>query len=74
MTKQVIERHLIDALPDNIMSPMIITSMTDDEVSTIAAESPDITRQRESLETLRSALEDGRKSLRQMMGSITSSR
>ena len=49
------------------MSPVIIAGFTDDEVALIAAESPEITQRRESLETMKSELEDGRDKLRQIM-------
>ncbi|KAL8717039.1 MAG: hypothetical protein Q9225_005685 [Loekoesia sp. 1 TL-2023] len=70
VAKQVIERHLVDTLPANIFSPVIVAGLSDGEVFMIAAESAEITRQRESLESLRSALENGRRKFRQIVGSV----
>ena len=57
VTKQVIERHLVETLPSEILSPMIISGLTDDEVKQIATEPASVNRQRTSLEARRVVLE-----------------
>jgi hypothetical protein len=41
VTKQVIERCMIDPLPSRILSPTVVQAMTDEEVAFVAAEPPE---------------------------------
>ncbi|KAI9824015.1 MAG: hypothetical protein M1826_007548 [Phylliscum demangeonii] len=70
VTKQVIERHLIDPLPTKILSPLVIAGLTDDEVHWIAAEPTAIVQQRNFLETRKKILETGREVLQRAMRKI----
>ncbi|KAF2098337.1 hypothetical protein NA57DRAFT_66664 [Rhizodiscina lignyota] len=70
ITKQVIERHLVDTLPENVLSPIIIAQMTDDEISYIAAEPADVTQKRTFLEARKKMLEDGQDTFRRATGGL----
>ncbi|OCK78139.1 hypothetical protein K432DRAFT_302637 [Lepidopterella palustris CBS 459.81] len=67
VTKQVIERHLVDPLPSTI-TPIIIAGMTDEEVSYVAAEAPEIRSHRAFLEGQKGKLENGIVTFRTAMG------
>ena len=54
VTKAVIERHLVEPLPDVILSPLVVTQMTEKEIEFVAAEPPEITQQRLHLESRKS--------------------
>ncbi|KAH8695795.1 dynamin family protein-like protein [Phaeosphaeriaceae sp. PMI808] len=71
VTKAVIERHLVEPLPDIIFSPLVVTKMTEDEIRFVAAESPEITQQRMHLESRKMMLEKGLETFRQAMGGLT---
>lgn len=68
VTKQVIERHLVDTLPSAILSPLVITGLTDEEVEYVAAEAPEVTRQRNFLQGRKEMLEKGQEAFRLAMG------
>ncbi|KAF2654105.1 dynamin family protein-like protein [Lophiostoma macrostomum CBS 122681] len=68
--KQVIERHLVDPLPRIILSPMVVTKFTDEEVQFVAAEPPEITRERAHLEDRKAMLENGMETFREAMGGL----
>ncbi|KAJ9655214.1 hypothetical protein H2201_008851 [Coniosporium apollinis] len=70
VTRQVIERHLVDTLPANIVSPMVIAGLSDEEISSIAAEPAEVTAQRDSLESRKRMLESGQEIFRLAMGGI----
>lgn len=70
MTKQVIERHLVDTLPSAILSPMVVTGLTDEEVEYVAAEAPEVTRQRNFLQGRKEMLEKGQEAFRLAMGGV----
>jgi CRISPR/Cas system-associated protein Csm6 len=68
VTKQVIERHLVDTLPSTILSPMVIAGLSDDEIRFVAAEPSEVTQQRMHLEAKREMLEKGLATFRSAMG------
>ena len=70
VTKQVIERHLIDPLPTSIISPPIMTSLTDTEVNLMAAEPETIARRRKHLEDRKQTLENGKETFRKAIGGL----
>ncbi|KAF2272877.1 putative dynamin GTPase [Westerdykella ornata] len=59
VVKTVIERHLVEPLPDIILSPLVITQMTDKEVERVAAEAKETTARRNYLEQRKQMLEQG---------------
>ena len=70
VTKQVIERHLVQQLPDIVLSPMVVTRLTDSEVQFIAAEPPEVTQKRLFLESRRELLEKGMGAFREAMSGL----
>ena len=68
VTKQVIERHLIRTLPENALSPMIVATMSDEDVAQLAAEAPEISGQHSFLENRKKMLEDGVRVFKQAFG------
>lgn len=70
IAKTVIERHLVEPLPDIILSPLVVTEMTEKEVEFVAAEPPEITQQRTFLESRKTMLEKGLETFREAMGGL----
>lgn len=70
IAKSVIERHLVEPLPDNILSPLIVTGMTEKEIAFVAAERAEITQQRLNLESKKAMLEKGLETFRKAMGGL----
>ncbi|KAH6866866.1 dynamin family protein-like protein [Alternaria rosae] len=70
VTKAVIERHLVEPLPDIILSPLVVTQMTEKEVEFIAAEPPETTQQRLYLDSRKNMLEKGLETFREAMGGL----
>ncbi|KAF2131034.1 hypothetical protein P153DRAFT_313280, partial [Dothidotthia symphoricarpi CBS 119687] len=70
IAKTIIERHLVEPLPDVILSPLVVTQMTDKEIEFVAAEAPEITQQRSHLESRRVMLEKGLETFREAMGGL----
>jgi hypothetical protein len=70
VTKAVIERHLVEPLPDIILSPLVVTQMTEKEIEFVAAEPPETTQQRLHLESRKSMLEKGLGTFREAMGGL----
>lgn len=70
VTKAVIERHLVEPLPDIILSPLVVTQMTEKEIEFVAAEPPKTTQQRLHLESRKSMLEKGLGTFREAMGGL----
>ena len=68
VTTQVVERHMIRGL-EKIFSPVIVNSLTNDEVEAIAAEPASAKRQRQFLEDRIAKLKDGQSIFRSVMGS-----
>lgn len=70
VTKAVIERHLVEPLPDMILSPLFVTQMTEKEIGFVAAESPETTQQRAHLKSRKLMLEKGLETFRDAMGGL----
>jgi CRISPR/Cas system-associated protein Csm6 len=70
VTKQVIERHLVEPLPEIILSPVVVNNLTDNEVKYIAEEPPEITQQRNFLDARLETLEHGMDTFREAMGGL----
>lgn len=68
--KAAIERHLVEPLPDIILSPLVVTKLTDKEVGFIAAEPFEVTQERKHLEDRRVMLEKGMDTFREAMGGL----
>lgn len=68
--KQCIERHLVEPLPDTILSPLVVAGMSEKEVDFVAAEPPEITQQRAHLESRKTMLEKGLETFREAMGGL----
>lgn len=64
------ERHLVEPLPNIIMSPLVVTNMTTKEIEFVAAETPEITQQRAFLESRKAMLEKGLETFRRAMGGL----
>jgi len=61
--RQVVERHLLQPLPD-LFNPETVAFLSDDELERIAAESPTLRARRQELHDLRVNLEASLKDLR----------
>ncbi|KAH9865175.1 hypothetical protein IAQ61_009122 [Plenodomus lingam] len=70
IVKAVIERHLVEPLPDIVLSPLAVTEMTDKEIEFVAAEPAEITQQRAHLESRKAMLEKGLDTFREAMGGL----
>jgi hypothetical protein len=70
VAKTVIERHLVDPLPESIFSPLTVTDMTEEEIEFVAAETPEVSQQRAFLEAKRDMLSKGLETFREAMGGI----
>jgi hypothetical protein len=68
VSKQVIERHLVDTLSWNVLSPRVIAGLTDQQVALLTAEAPDVSRNRERLEGRKYVLEKGLKIFKEALG------
>ncbi|KAL9095009.1 MAG: hypothetical protein Q9165_002611 [Trypethelium subeluteriae] len=70
ITKQVIERHLVDPLSTNVLSPSIIAALSNEEVAFLAAEPDDVVSRRTFLEERKQMLERGKETFRQAMDGL----
>ncbi|KAF9733790.1 dynamin family protein [Paraphaeosphaeria minitans] len=70
VAKQVIERHLVEPLPNVIVSRLIIHQLTDEDVQYIAAEPQELTQQRSFLESRKEMLEKGMDTFREAVGGL----
>jgi hypothetical protein len=70
IAKTVIERHLVQPLPDLILSPLIVAKLDEQQVHYVTAESPEITQQRAHLESKKAMLEKGLDTFREAMGGL----
>ncbi|PSN72214.1 hypothetical protein BS50DRAFT_484185 [Corynespora cassiicola Philippines] len=68
---QVVERHLVDPLGENLFSPHAILRLTDEKVSLLAAEPLNATRKRDTLEERKKILEMGVKIFKEALNSST---
>ncbi|KAF2708220.1 dynamin family protein-like protein [Pleomassaria siparia CBS 279.74] len=71
VTTQVIERHLVDTLANNVFSPRTVAGMTDDQIRLLAAEAGEVTSLRNRLEVKKGILEKGLKIFREAMGGFS---
>jgi hypothetical protein len=74
VTDQVVERSMINSLPERILSPAVVQLMTDEEVAYIAAEPPEVVAQRAFLEERKQMLEKGKEIFREAMGGVKKGR
>ncbi|RMZ71036.1 dynamin family [Pyrenophora seminiperda CCB06] len=74
VAKTVVERHLVAPLPDIILSPLVVTEMTDKQVEYVAAEPAEVSQQRSHLESKKFMLEKGLDTFREAMGGLKSKR
>lgn len=70
VVKQVIERHLICTLPENIFSPAMVPTMSENDIKFIASEAPDVTAKRRYWEGRCKMLEEGQSTFRRAMGTF----
>ena len=63
---QVVERHVVRGL-DEIFSPLVISRLSESDMSGIASEPATILRQRAFLEARMSKLDNGHRILRRVM-------
>lgn len=70
ITKQVIERCMIEPLTDRILSPGVVLALTDEEIAYIAAEPPETVAQRDFLEERKQMLEKGFEIFEEAMGGM----
>ncbi|KAF1963020.1 hypothetical protein CC80DRAFT_499318 [Byssothecium circinans] len=68
--KAVIERHLVEPLPDIVLSPLIVAKMNEKEIEFVAAEPSEISQQRAFLEARKVMLEKGLETFREAMGGL----
>lgn len=59
ITCQVVERCMVDPLPTKLLSPMVVTGMSDEQVEFIAGEPPETIQRRAFFEERRDMLEKG---------------
>jgi CRISPR/Cas system-associated protein Csm6 len=74
IAKAVVERHLVEPLPDIILSPLVVTEMTEQEIQFVAAEPLEITRQRAFLEARKVMLEKGLDTFREAISGLERNR
>jgi hypothetical protein len=55
----VVERHLVEPLPDLVLSPLVVTEMAEQEVAFVAAEPVEAAQQRAYLDNKRGMSEKG---------------
>jgi hypothetical protein len=71
VTKQVVERHLVDTLGESVFSPRSIAGMSDEQIRMLAMEASDVSSNRERLENRRVVLEKGLKIFKEAMGGFS---
>jgi hypothetical protein len=70
VAKAIVERHLVEPLPEMILSPLVVTQMTEKEVEFVAAEPPETMQQRSHLESRKIMLQNGLETFREAMGGL----
>ncbi len=68
VSKQVIERHLVDTLTRDVLSPRVIAGLTDQQIALLTAEAPEVSRSRDRLEGRKEVLEKGLKIFKEALG------
>jgi hypothetical protein len=59
VSKQVVERHLVNTLDAKVLTPRVVAGLTDQQIGLLAAEAPEVSRSRERLEVRKVVLEKG---------------
>lgn len=70
VTKQVIERCMVEPLAERILSPKVVLDLSDEEIAYIAAEPPETVAQRAFLEERKRMLEKGFDIFEEAMGGV----
>lgn len=70
VTKQVIERCMVNPLPEKILSPGVVQALTEEDVAYIAAEPPETVAQRAFLEERKGMLEKGSEIFREAVAGL----
>jgi hypothetical protein len=70
ITKQVVERCMIDPLPSRLLSPMVVAALSDEQVEFIAGEPSETTAQRAFLDDRKKMLEMGFDIFRSAVGGV----
>jgi hypothetical protein len=70
VTEAVIEEYLVESLPGKLLSPMSVSKMTEAEISRVAAESPEVIKNRAELEAKKDMLESGLKTFREAVSGL----
>lgn len=68
VSKQVVERHLVDTLSWNVLSPRVIAGLTDQQIALLCAEAHEVSRNRDRLEGRKEVLEKGLKIFKEALG------
>ncbi|KAH7075752.1 P-loop containing nucleoside triphosphate hydrolase protein [Paraphoma chrysanthemicola] len=68
VSKQVVERHLVDTLSWNVLSPRVIAGLTDEQVRLLTAEKMEVARSRDRLEGRKQVLEKGLRVFKEALG------
>ncbi|KAF2636402.1 GTP-binding protein [Massarina eburnea CBS 473.64] len=71
ISKQVVERHLVDTLGEKVLSPRVIAGLTDAQISLLAAEASEVSRMRERLEGKVVVLEKGLGIFKEALGGFS---
>ncbi len=67
VTKQVVQRHLVDPLPKGLLPPFTVLKLIHEEIHSVACERSAVSAKRDSLEQRKKMLESAQDSLRQAM-------
>jgi hypothetical protein len=70
VTEAVIEEYLVESLPGKLLSPMSVSKMTEAEISRVAAESPEVIKNRAELEAKKNMLESGLETFREAVSGL----
>tara|TARA_R110002003_G_scaffold9_18_gene540 strand:+ start:5032 stop:5271 length:240 start_codon:yes stop_codon:yes gene_type:complete len=70
VTEAVIEDYLVESLPGKLLSPTSVSKMTEAEISRVAAESPEVIKNRAELEAKKNMLESGLESFREAVSGL----
>lgn len=68
VSKQVVERHLVNTLSTKVLTPNVVAGLTDQQIALLAAEPPDVSRTRERLEARKAVLVKGLKIFKEALG------
>jgi hypothetical protein len=70
VTEAVIEDYLVESLPGKLLSPTSVSKMTEAEISRVAAESPEVIKNRAELEAKKNMLESGLETFREAVSGL----